>query len=248
MDQLQPPWQHPAFEPPSNPQIRIWRYMDFTQLVSMLEEGGLLFTRGDLLEDKFEGTMSRPTYKFLKQHAQDPQEHAGLLRLTKAWSYVNCWHMSEHESAAMWKVYSTTKESVSIQSTYLRLRAALDNDIYIGEIKYIYYELDKIPPDNTFFSLMHKRRSFEYERELRAVWSALHRVADAGPAVASGYEFRPADDPAVWKKVNFGQLIENVYVSPTAKPWFLALVKRVLNRYQLRVSVCQSDLAAEPLS
>lgn len=222
--------------------------MDFTQLVSMLEEGGLLFTRGDLLEDKFEGTMSRPTYKFLKQHAQDPQEHAGLLRLTKAWSYVNCWHMSEHESAAMWKVYSTTKESVSIQSTYLRLRAALDNDIYIGEIKYIYYELDKIPPDNTFFSLMHKRRSFEYERELRAVWSALHRVADAGPAVASGYEFRPADDPAVWKKVNFGQLIENVYVSPTAKPWFLALVKRVLNRYQLRVSVCQSDLAAEPLS
>ena len=39
--------------------------MDFTQFVSMLDEKGLLFTRADLLEDKFEGTMSRPLYDFL---------------------------------------------------------------------------------------------------------------------------------------------------------------------------------------
>jgi hypothetical protein len=44
--------RHPAFEPPADPQTKIWRYMDFTQFVSMLEEKGLLFTRADLLVDK----------------------------------------------------------------------------------------------------------------------------------------------------------------------------------------------------
>jgi len=52
--------RHPAFAPPTDPQTKTWRYMNFTQFVSMLEEKGLLFTRADLLIDKFEGTMSQP--------------------------------------------------------------------------------------------------------------------------------------------------------------------------------------------
>jgi|HubBroStandDraft_1064217.scaffolds.fasta_scaffold230846_3 hypothetical protein len=59
--------RHPAFEPPADPQTKIWRYMDFTQFVSMLEEKGLLFTRADLLVDKFEGTMSQPLYDYLER-------------------------------------------------------------------------------------------------------------------------------------------------------------------------------------
>jgi hypothetical protein len=67
-----PKGNHPAFQPPTNPQIKIWRYMDFTQFVSMLDEKRLLFTRADLLEDKFEGTMSRPLHDFLLDQG-DPQ-------------------------------------------------------------------------------------------------------------------------------------------------------------------------------
>jgi hypothetical protein len=129
---------HPAFQPPTNTQIKIWRYMDFTQFVSMLDEKGLLFTRADLLEDKFEGTMSRPLHDFLLDQG-DPQQHADLLRLTKGWSFVNCWHMNESESAAMWKIYSTANESVCVQTTYARLRDALTEDVYIGMMNYISY-------------------------------------------------------------------------------------------------------------
>jgi hypothetical protein len=238
--------QHPAFQPPSDPQIKIWRYMDFIQFVSMLEEKGLLFTRADLLVDKFEGTMSQPLYDYLERHS-DPQQHADLLRMTKGWSFVNCWHMNEFESAAMWKLYSTASESVCFQTTYARLRNALSNDVYIGKINYISYERDKIPASNTFWPLMHKRKSFEHERELRAVWSELDRVAEAGPAIASGHEYQPAPEKNVWKQVDLMALTENIFVSPTAKPWFSELVKKVLGTYNLEFPVRQSDLAAEPL-
>jgi hypothetical protein len=156
--------------------------------------------------------------------------------------------MNEYESAAMWKIYSSAKESVCLQTTYSRLRTALDGDVYIGVIKYISYELDKMPPGNVFWPLTYKRRSFEHERELRAVWSAIHKVAEAGPAVASGHEYQPARESTVWKPVNFAELAENIFVSPAAKPWFLELVKKVLRRYKVDVPVRQSDLAAEPLT
>jgi hypothetical protein len=240
--------RHPAFEPPSNLDVKIWRYMDFTQFVSMLEEGGLLFRRGDLLQDRFEGTMSRPLWRFLEGRNLGPEQHAEQLRLSKAWSFVSCWHMNEYESAAMWEIYSTAKESVCLQTTYARLRDALAEDVYIGVINYISYELDKIPPENIFWPLTYKRKSFEHERELRAVWSKLDRVeAEAGPAVASGHEYRPAPEPTIWKHVDLASLTENVFVSPAAQPWFPELVRKVLGRYELEVPVRQSDLAAEPL-
>ena len=73
------------------------------------------------------------------------------------------------------------------------------------------------------------------------------RVATAGPAVASGHEYQPAPQQVVWKRVDLCSLIENVFVSPTAGPWFLELVKKVLQTYSLALPVQRSDLAAEPL-
>jgi hypothetical protein len=242
-----PKGHHPAFEPPSNPNIRVWRYMDFTQFVSVLERRGLFFTRGDLFEDKFEGTMSRWLHDFLEAHSLDPQQHAMHLRMTKGWSFVNCWHMNEVESAAMWKIYSTSKESVCVQSTYTRLREALDGDVYIGVVNYIDYKRDTMPPNNVFWPLTYKRKSFEHERELRAVWSDIASIGSAGPAVASFSEYQPAPQAVVWKDVNLSALVENVFVSPTAKPWFLDLLRNVLNTYGVKAPVHQSDLAADPL-
>ena len=49
-----------VFHAPSPTNAKIWRYMDFTQFVSMLEHGGLFFfCRLDYLQDRFEGSLSR---------------------------------------------------------------------------------------------------------------------------------------------------------------------------------------------
>jgi hypothetical protein len=118
--------------------------MDFTQFVSIMERKGLLFTRADLFEDKFEGTMSRWLHNFLE--GQNPHQHAMHLRMAKGWTFVNCWHMNEDESPAMWKIYSTSKESA-------RLREALSGDVYMGVVNYISYDRDKMPPNNIMFSV-----------------------------------------------------------------------------------------------
>ena len=37
----------------------LWRYMDFTKFVSLLEKSSLFFARADKLEDPFEGYLPR---------------------------------------------------------------------------------------------------------------------------------------------------------------------------------------------
>ena len=229
-----------AFEPPANPQIKIWHYMDFTRLVNMLEEGGLFFRRADSFTDRFEGTMSQPVRDFLQGGHEriSSEEYGQLIRRVRASSFVNCWHMNESESAAMWKLYSSASEqSICIQSTYARLREALAEDVHLGTVKYISYDRDHIPFDDLWWPLLHKRKSFEYERELRAVWSDMESLHNSSKPRAAG----------VWRKVNLQELVESVYVSAEAHSWFFQLVKKVLRRYGTKLDVRQSDLADEPL-
>ena len=49
------------FTAPNDPNIHIWRYMDFTKFVSMLQKGGLIFSRADKLGDPFEGFYPKGT-------------------------------------------------------------------------------------------------------------------------------------------------------------------------------------------
>ncbi len=71
------------------------------------------------------------------------------------------------------------------------------------------------------------------------MWS-LNRVADAGPAVASGHDYQAAPQKSVWKRLDLAAVTENIVVSPTAKPWFSELVRKVLRTYTLEVPVHHS--------
>jgi hypothetical protein len=232
--------RHRAFQPPPDSRIKIWHYMDFTRLVNMLEEGGLFFRRADSFADRFEGTMSQPLRDFL-EHGNErisAEEYAQMIRKVRAYSFVNCWHMNASESAAMWKLFSSaTEQSICIQSTYAKFRDVLPEDVYLGTVKYISYDRDQIPFDDLWWPLLHKRKSFEYERELRAVWSDMESIRGDSGARRAG----------VWKRVDLQRLIEGVYVSAEADTWFLKLVRKVLRRYETNIEVRQSDLADEPL-
>ncbi len=45
---------HRDFELPEN-NPKIWRYMDFTKFMDMLDKESIFFTRSDKFDDKFEG-------------------------------------------------------------------------------------------------------------------------------------------------------------------------------------------------
>jgi hypothetical protein len=122
---------HPEFTQPSNEQVKVWRYMDFTKFVSLLDSQQLYFTRVDKFDDPFEGSLPKINVA-ARQHFPDgitPEVREALIKvmantgeINQKWPRfhaINCWHMNEHESAAMWKLYLKSNEGISIQSTYL---------------------------------------------------------------------------------------------------------------------------------
>jgi hypothetical protein len=177
-----PAKDHPVFKRPANLNIKIWRYMDFTKFVSMLERQGLFFSRADKLGDPFEGSVPRTQvgYPYAGLMKHDPnmkgdelkkavRDFSKAMEAQRKWTAINCWHMNDHESAAMWRLYAKTDEAISICSTFNKLRESPDEKCYLGVVKYIDYDKEWLPDGNLLYPFVHKRLSFAHERELRAV-------------------------------------------------------------------------------
>jgi hypothetical protein len=83
---------------------------------------------------------------------------------------VSCWHESAHESDAMWRVYSASGQGIAIESTVGQLRACLEvrEGIEIDRVRYMDFDRDQIEKGHRHYRLFIKRKSFEYEKEVRA--------------------------------------------------------------------------------
>ena len=227
--------------------------MDFTKFVAMLESQALFFARSDRLGDKFEGSYPLGN-KLLRQHTYESHEAAigadpselikthrsALAKWQRSWTFINCWHMNHAESAAMWRLYARSNEAIAIQSKFFRLINVLDNDTYVGQVEYIDFEQGYIPEGNVLHPFLHKRQSFSHESEIRALcckWPVNEAGIDINAEpTAFGLE----------KHVNLHELIEQVYVAPTADSWFRDLVRKVCLKYGLNKPIRQSSLDADP--
>src|SRR5262249_55272820 len=92
----------------------IWRYFKFDRFVDILKTHGLWFSRPFRFEDQWEGLFPpsyiRRTRRYADTHGIpfgdfDLDFRRRLLRHRYA-HFVNCWHVSDHESDAMWKLYA----------------------------------------------------------------------------------------------------------------------------------------------
>jgi hypothetical protein len=83
---------------------------------------------------------------------------------------VSCWHEGEHESDAMWKLYSGAGQGIAIESTVGQLRGSLDitDGLQIDRVRYMDFERDPIEKGHRHYKLFVKRKSFEHEKEVRA--------------------------------------------------------------------------------
>lgn len=244
---------HPTFVQPSDPTVKLWRYMDFTKFVSLLEQRALFFSRADLLGDPYEGA----TTHFNRENAHKVYQFPNLDQIIanrsitnewmRQWTFVSCWHMNEVESAAMWRLYAQTIEAVAVQTTFQRLADALPTKVLMGQVRYINYEQDWLPEGNTYYAYTHKRHSFEHEREVRAIFSEWPTRSDAndGHSVLDIASNNPDGGRLV--PLNLQDVLENVYVAPTAPAWFSELVRSVLKRYELNFSVHSSSLDRRPV-
>ncbi len=238
--------EHECFQTIPDESI-IWRYMDFTKFVSLLETQKLFFAPPTSFNDPFECSVTLPTLALrtfaLKDFCENDLElktaQQGMSEAGKNASKllgINCWHINAVESAAMWKLYLSSNEGIAIQTTFGRLKKAFELEkapVYIGKVKYINYEQDIIPERNIFFRALAKRQSFEHEVELRAI-VFLSRVPEATTSGA-------------YINVDINTLIEKVYVEPTAPEWFRELIEKVLNRYSINKELKYSELRKDPV-
>jgi hypothetical protein len=144
----------------------------------------------------------------------------------------------------MWKLHLQSNEGVAIQSSPSRLSESFrptPHEVHIGEVAYLDYSKESFGGiDNIFWPFLYKRKSFEHERELRAIiWEPRH---DQWKGVGE-QNVRAG----VSVQVTLETLIEKVYVSPTARGWFLDLVASVSKRYGIVSAPQRSDLDRDPL-
>jgi hypothetical protein len=231
--------------------IKIWRYIDFAQFVSLLDTKSLHFIRVDRLEDPFEGIYSKANIKRAPEVYKDKISNKIIEKLTafkkdqipclRACTVINSWHINDHESAALWELYSKKDQGIAIQSTFKRLVDSVKNyheDIFIGPMDYISYENDWLPEGNLLYLFFHKRKSFEHEKELRAL---ILRFPVQGNTM--DFSKKTFEEEGINVPVDLDLLIERIYVSPVAERWFRNLVNSVTSKYNLSKQIQQSSLS-----
>lgn len=245
------------YEIPDN-KSKLWRYMDFAKYVSLLSTSALYFARADTFNDTFEGAKGLKKNKsnwddqllsFFKmsiknlpegyecKYSEEEIEKKAYKLLqdfetggedSKRHTFISCWHENEHESEAMWRLYSSFLDNaVAVRTSYKNLYLALGRDISIsiGRVKYI--DFKKNYAGNGAF--WRKRKSFEHEKEVRIL------IHD-----------RESDSMGKVLPCDLSLLIEEVFVSPSAPQWFVEVVNDVNHKYGLSVEVSPSELNEEP--
>lgn len=251
--------EHPTFIQPENKDVKVWRYMDFTKLISLIDSRRLFFTRVDKFNDPFEGSYPKINVQargHLPEEITKDMTEEQINKLTESlkksgeinknwprYTAINCWHMNDHESAAMWDLYLKSNEGVAIQSTYSKLKKSLtdEQETYLGVVKYIDYDTEFLDSGNLLSPFVHKRKSFEHEREVRA-------LSLKWPTGDKGMDFtQETIDFGVEIKTDLEVLVEKIYVAPNSPAWFAELVRSAVNRYGYKFEVVHSRLNDSPL-
>jgi hypothetical protein len=144
---------HPVFEEPSH-DATLWRYMDFTRFVALLEHRALFFSGISGFPDRFEASLTpRLTAQLEAMGGQALDDWRNWPRLT----FLNCWNEDAHENVALWNTYASAAGGVAIKSSLNRILQALHPDdsglippdeLHAGRVRYVDYATATIPHDN----------------------------------------------------------------------------------------------------
>jgi len=222
---------------PENPNTIVWKYLDLSKFLDLLLLKKLFMSMSDKFEDQYEGTFSEPTYEEIRKIAENNPEFLDYYKSHREKIVISSWHINEYESFAMWQIFTKNNEGLAIQSTVKRLQEAMKPETkttqYIGEVNYIDYKKEYIPFDDTFFPFLFKRKSFQYEREVRIISD----VTQNNIVINEGLKI----------DVDIHQLIEKIYIHPKSENWYKNLVIQLMEQLGFNFSIEKSDLESDIL-
>jgi hypothetical protein len=263
-------------------EAKLWRYMDLPKFLSLIATSELFLPSVSVLramdpyggvwpeaeieyrrdfETRFldESEKYAPIEPELRRKLENDQKAAFRLRVEDEqfeaeFTYVSCWHEREDESHAMWKIYGGVQGAIAVQTTFARLRDAIQSGFdrrcqgepancpepVLGRVKYIDFRNARIP-SYSYALYLHKRKAFESEREVRAIVQAIPYVASE-----KGTHHFPGLTPSTYAlhksasirsgmrlPMRLPELIESVHVSPLAPDWIVKPVVEVVKRFDL---------------
>lgn len=228
---------NPNIKLPEDPDTIVWKYLDLSKFLDLLMSQKLFMSRSDKFEDQYEGTFSEPTFEEIRKLSIDNPDFLNYYKSHKEKVAISSWHINEYESFAMWQIFTQNSEGLAIQSTIGRLQNALQPetnfDQHIGEVNYIDYKKEYIPFDDMFFPFLFKRKSFQYEREVRI-------ITDTG-------ENKITLNEGLKINVDISQLIEKIYIHPKSENWYKNLVIQLVKQLGFDFTIEKSDLESEIL-
>lgn len=233
---------------PEDLECLIWRYMDFSKFISILESETLFFSRLDLLDDPFEGSTPKQhvdAFRGMNPDLEFRSQDKYLNEAIRSSIFVSCWHRSEFESDALWQLYGSKGQSIAICSRYSKLRK-LPN-VKVGLVEYVDYDQAVLEQPVAEVLAVLKRRSFDFEKEVRAIAKKRNETFYTDKSGQPFVRFDKNTFAGLRVSVTPQDFIEKIVVSPLADEWFVDLIKKLLRRYKLDIRVESSDLTREPL-
>jgi len=227
----------PNIQLPEDPDTIVWKYLDLSKFLDLLLSRKLFMSRSDKFEDQYEGTFSEPTYEEIKKLAINNPDFLDYYKTHREKVAISSWHINEYESFAMWQIFTQNSEGLAIQSTIGRLQKALEPEKnlkqYIGQVNYIDYKKEYIPFDDMFFPFLFKRKSFQYEREVRIISD----TSDTSITINDGIKIN----------VDINQLIDKIYIHPKSENWYKNLVIELVSKLGFDIEIEKSDLESDIL-
>ena len=228
---------NPNIKLPEDPNNVVWKYLDLSKFLDLLMSEKLFMSRSDKFEDQYEGTFSEPTFEEIKKLSIDNPDFLNYYKTHREKVAISSWHINEYESFAMWQIFTQNSEGLAIQSTIGRLQESLVPETnfnqYIGEVNYIDYKKEHIPFDDMFFPFLFKRKSFQYEGEVRIITD----IGKSDIKINEGLKIN----------VNINQLIEKIYIHPKSENWYKNLVIQLVKQLGFDFTIEKSDLESDIL-
>ncbi|WP_338647794.1 hypothetical protein V5J73_04035 [Flavobacterium sp. KS-LB2] len=228
---------NPTIKLPEDPNTIVWKYLDLSKFLDLLMSEKLFMSRSDKFEDQYEGTFSEPTFEEIKKLSIDNPDFLKYYKTHREKVAISSWHINEYESFAMWQIFTQNSEGLAIQSTIGRLQQSLVTETnfeqYIGEVNYIDYKKEHIPFDDLFFPFLFKRKSFQYEGEVRIITD----IGESDIKINEGLKIN----------VNINQLIEKIYIHPKSENWYKNLVIQLVKQLGFNFTIEKSDLESDIL-
>ena len=228
---------NPNIKLPEDPNTVVWKYLDLSKFLDLLMSEKLFMSRSDKFEDQYEGTFSEPTFEEIKKLSIDNPDFLNYYKTHREKVAISSWHINEYESFAMWQIFTQNSEGLAIQSTIGRLQESLVPETnfkqYIGEVNYIDYKKEHIPFDDMFFPFLFKRKSFQYEGEVRIITD----IGKSDIKINEGLKIN----------VDISQLIEKIYIHPKSENWYKNLVIQLVKQLGFDFTIEKSDLESDIL-